>query len=121
MSKQRWQDWANILLGVWIFLSPWAMQQTIASDTELGDLATWNLWTVGVVVLVIAAIALYAFQAWEEWTNLILGAWLLASPWVLGFSTSAAFMWNAVIIGALVVLFAGWALYDEQGPKQLAK
>lgn len=121
MNKQHWQDWINGSLGLWIIVSPWALQHTMPSDTGVGGLAMWNLWTVGVAVLVIAAIALFAFQVWEEWTNLVVGAWLLVSPWLLSFSTSAALMWNAVIIGALVVLFAGWALYEEQGSEQLAK
>jgi hypothetical protein len=42
--------------------------------------------------------------------NFALGAWLLVSPWVLGFSGSGILMWNAVIFGALVLGFAGWAL-----------
>jgi hypothetical protein len=117
--NKRWQDWINGLLGLWIIVSPWALEHTMPSDT--GGLAMWNLWTVGVAVLVIAAIALFAFQAWEEWTNAILGVWLLVSPWLLGFSTSTALVWNAVIIGTLVAVFAGWALYEAQGPEPSAK
>ena len=117
--NKHWKDWINGLLGLWIIVSPWALQHTMPSDT--GNLAMWNLWTVGVAILVIAAVAIFAFQAWEEWTNLILGLWLLASPWLLGFSTSTALMWNAVIIGTLVAVFAGWALYEAQGPEPLAK
>lgn len=50
------------------------------------------------------------------------GAWLLVSPWPLGFSASTALMWNAVIVGALVALLAAWTLYDVvQDPKPLAR
>ena len=121
MNKQHWQDWVNGFLGFWIFISPWALQHTMPSDAVVGGLAMWNLWTVGVIVLVVAAVALFAYQAWEEWTNLILGAWLLISPWFLGFSASTALVWNAVIIGALVVLFAAWALLEGQSPQQAAQ
>src|SRR5215470_19223722 len=27
---------------------------------------------------------------WQDWLNLILGAWLFISPWVLGFANTAA-------------------------------
>jgi len=57
------------------------------------------------------------FPTLEEWVNLVLGAWLLVSPWVLGFSTATALMWNAVLIGALIVVSASWALGKEQGGK----
>lgn len=117
--NKRWPDWIEALIGLWIIASPWAVKHTMPSDT--GTLTMWNLWTVGVAVLVIAAIALFAFRAWEEWTNAIVGLWLLASPWLLGFSTSAALMWNAVIAGTLVWIFAEWAFYKAQGPDQLAK
>lgn len=115
--NKHWKDWINGLLGLWIIASPWALKHTMTSDT--GNLAMWNLWTVGVAILVIVAIALFRFRAWEEWTNALLGLWLLASPWLLGFSSSTALMWNAAIIGALVWVFAEWAFYEAQAPKQL--
>ena len=120
MNGQHWQDWVNGFLGFWIFISPWALQHMMPSDAVTGNLAMWNLWAVGVAVLVVAAFALFAYQPWEEWTNLALGAWLLISPWLLGFSASAALVWNAVFIGALIVLFAVWALLEKRSPQQAA-
>lgn len=76
---------------------------------------------VGAGIAILAAAALIAFQPWEEWVNLVLGAWLLISPWFLGFSTATVAMWNAVIIGALVVVFAGWALARMQGPRHATR
>lgn len=37
--------------------------------------------------------------------NLILGAWLIISPWILGY-TSAAAQWDQTIIGIVVVILA---------------
>jgi hypothetical protein len=113
MAK-RWQDWVNLVLGLWILLSPWALQFATAEHA-------WNAYVVGAGIAILAAAALIVFQPWEEWVNLALGAWLLASPWLLGFSTATIAMWNAVIIGALVVVFAGWALAQMQGQRQLAR
>ena len=55
------------------------------------------------------------------WLNLVMSAWLLVSPWLLGFSTNGALTWNAVISGLLVAMLAGLALYEEQGRKQMTK
>ena len=41
---------------------------------------------------------------WEDWAGVGLGAWLLASPWVLGFSDQSAPMMNALIMGSILVL-----------------
>jgi hypothetical protein len=81
----------------------------------------WNHYVIGIAVALLAAAALVAFKAWEEWLNIALGTWLLVSPWLLGFSVSAALMWNAVIIGALIVAFSGWDLAEAQGLKRAAK
>ena len=42
--------------------------------------------------------------------GIILGAWLMASPWLLGFNSAQAAATNAVIIGALVIGYALWAM-----------
>jgi len=119
MNKQKWQDWVNFALGLWVIVSPWTIAHVIPVD--LMDAAMWNHYIIGLAVAIIAVVAAYAWSAWEEWTNVVLGGWLLISPWVLGFSAATGLMWNAVITGVLIVVFAGWVLAEEQGPKQLAK
>ncbi|SMF27794.1 SPW repeat-containing protein [Tistlia consotensis] len=118
MKKHRWQEWVNLVLGLWVVVSPWAVAQAIASAEGVGAAAMWDDYLVGIAVALLAAAALVAFQPWEDWLNLALGCWLLVSPWVLGFSSSAALMWNAVVVGALIVVFAGWALAEEPAKKQ---
>jgi hypothetical protein len=124
MRKQHWQDWVNLVLGLWVIVSPWTIAHLMASAENpagVTDAAMWDHYVIGIAVAILAAVALFAFAAWEEWTNVALGAWLLISPWLLGFSASAALAWNAVIIGVLVMGFAVWTLGEEQGPKQVAK
>jgi SPW repeat len=92
----RWQDALNLLLGLWLAVSPWAlsyMEHTMAH---------WNAHATGVAIAVVAAAALIASQTWEEWVNTILAVWLIASPWILGFSELQAATWNQVAVGVLV-------------------
>ncbi len=51
-------------------------------------------------------------KRWQDWGNAILGAWLLISPWVLGFrgSTSPAAP-AAWVLGAAIVVLALSAVY----------
>lgn len=76
------------------------------------------MYIIGIAIAATAGAALIAFQIWEEWTNVVLGGWLLFSPWILGFSTVTALMWNALIAGAIVVALASWAIGTARGREQ---
>lgn len=41
---------------------------------------------------------------WEDWVGIALGAWMLASPWVVGFSDHSVAAMNALIMGSILVL-----------------
>jgi VIT1/CCC1 family predicted Fe2+/Mn2+ transporter len=43
--------------------------------------------------------------------NLILGAWVLVSPFVLGFSSNTKAMWTHVLIGLAVAVLAAIELW----------
>jgi hypothetical protein len=48
---------------------------------------------------------------WQDPTNVILGAWMLASPWVLRYQGEMNPTWNAVILGILIAAVAVFALF----------
>jgi len=39
---------------------------------------------------------------WYAWINIILGLWLILSPFLLGFESDQA-IWNSAIVGFLVI------------------
>jgi hypothetical protein len=51
-----------------------------------------------------------AWNRWQDWINLLAGAWLFFSPWILAFTGASAGAWNAWIFGALVFVVALWSL-----------
>jgi len=108
----RWQDWLNLLLGAWLFISPWVLgfAKTTAENTSTHSSAAFNAWIFGVIVVILSIAALARTQPWEEWLNLLAGAWLFISPWVLSYTTVPAALWNALIVGALVFILACWDL-----------
>jgi hypothetical protein len=99
-----WQDWANLVLGVWLFVAPWVLGY--AGHTA----PAWNSWIMGTVVVAVAAAALIHFAVWEEWLNAICGLWLLVAPWVMGFAgaDAAAALWNHVLVGLGIGILALW-------------
>lgn len=96
---RQWEDWASWALGIWLLLSPWAL----FFDTE--GLARDTAIMVAVLILVAEVVELSIFRDWEEWINVVLGGWLVVSPWVLELTSTAA-RWNFVIVGVLVLALA---------------
>jgi hypothetical protein len=41
---------------------------------------------------------------WEDWLGIALGAWLVVSPWALGYSDQSAATMNALVMGTVLVL-----------------
>jgi hypothetical protein len=77
---------------------------------------SWNAWIVAVMLGALATAALSMFAEWEEWANLVLGLWLIASPWLLGFAATANAMWTVVVLGVLVAAVSLWAVWDVHHP-----
>jgi hypothetical protein len=107
MTK-RWQDWMTLILGVWLFFSPWVLGYAGLPS------AVWNAYIIGLAITVVALVALYMPQAWQEWAGLVLGVWLIISPWVLGFSGFPVPFWNMFLVGLVVAVLDGWAIVEEQ-------
>ncbi len=47
---------------------------------------------------------------WQDDITVLLGAWLIVSPWVLGFAGTQAAVWNAVLAGVFILLISLAAL-----------
>ena len=104
-SWTRWQSWLNLVVGVWLFISPWVLGTTSDSATA------WNAWIIGAAIFVVALIALGTpASVVAPWVNVVLGAWLFISPWVLRYTDVSDGAINAWVFGVVTVLVALWAL-----------
>lgn len=90
-------SWVNILLGIWVIISPFILGFHSSS-------AVWSNAVAGVLVGVLALLRWSMHQPGWSWLNLILGVWLVISPFVLFLSGAA--MWNNVILGIIVAALA---------------
>jgi hypothetical protein len=102
--NEAYIDWINLILGFALLISPWVMG--FATGTPM-----LNAVIGGVIILAVAIMALVSFARWEEWVNLILGLWVLISPWILGFSGIVAAMQTHVVIGIAVAVLAAVELW----------
>lgn len=48
---------------------------------------------------------------WQDPINLILGLWLVASPWILGYDAENTATSNAVVVGVLIAALAALELF----------
>lgn len=99
----RWQDWLNVILGIALMASPWILGAT-------GTAAVlWSGLVGGAVIAIVGLWALYQPEGTvPEWVNVVLGVWVIVSPFVLGFSNMANVLWYNVVLGVIVGILAFW-------------
>ncbi len=105
---KHWQDVVSAVFGVWLIVSAWAL----GFAGETAPMA--NAVIVGILLLGVALGAIFTPKAWEEWVELVLGLWLVASPWLLSFSAMREPRANAVIVGLIVAILALWVLLTDK-------
>ena len=97
-------SWINILLSIWVIVSPFVL----ASHSSK---TIWNNVVAGAVVGILALLRWGMHQTGWSWLSLILGMWLVISPFVLFLSGPA--MWNNVILGVIIAAFALTNTYSK--------
>ena len=103
---KQWEDWLGLALGVWLGVSPWLLQ-----FAGVDMIVTQNAFLVGLLLVLTEIATLTAFRVWEEWINVVLGAWLVISPWVLGIAALVPTA-NFVLVGFLVLVLALYEIWD---------
>lgn len=109
-----WEDWVSVLLGVLIGFSPWFAGQ------QDNPAINWNAVLVGVLVLAFAELEYISLQRWEEAGEMVLGFWLIASPFTFGYAEAGTLRYWHFLFGAMVVVLAilelwqDWRLSDKE-------
>jgi len=96
-------DLYNVVLAVILLASPWLFTMTNTT-------ARIDLWATSAAVIAISVAAIVAFARWEEWAILLLGIWLVVSPWILGFAHTRA-MHFSIGIGVLIAFLSALELF----------
>ena len=111
---KRWRresalDLYNLVLAAVLLASPWLFTLTNRAGTI-------DLRASGAAVAVISIAAIVAYASWEEWANVLVGLWLIGSPWILGFAHTRA-MHFSIGLGAIVTFMALlelWLVYEAR-------
>ncbi|AHI00912.1 hypothetical protein KALB_7554 [Kutzneria albida DSM 43870] len=99
----RWQDWAEVVLGV-----------VIALSTLVVSTSTAAAWTMAVLGVLVALDGLWSLAApgmvAGEWIQLVLGVLLFIAPWVMGYTAMNGAAWTSWVGGVLTVVLGAIAL-----------
>ena len=112
-THRAWEDWFGMLLGVLIMVSPWfPMQVNDTVDIERSHLVL-NSFVVGMLVLGLAQLEYVALHRWQEVASVLLGAWLIVSPFVFGYAADQALQLWHIVLGVLVAIVGALQLWQD--------
>lgn len=107
MKTAKSLSWLVAVAGLWEIVSPYLLGYSTTT------LAVWNAYIAGAVLVILGAWAALSEQTRLdrnlEWINVVVGVWLVLSPFALNYSTVVAALWNSIIVGVVVILLATWA------------
>ena len=77
------------------------------------SLIVLNTFTVGLLVFGLAQLEYVALQRWEEVAEILLGLWLIISPYLFGYSGEGMLRFWHTGLGGIVVLLAALQLWQD--------
>jgi len=116
MMQYKWKNIVCALAALWLCVSPFVLhfrsESAAFSDAEI----------VGMVIGTLTLIAIVTYRVWEEWPKVILGGWLLASPWLLGFEHHFLVAGDMMAVGGVVAILSLWSLANPpMAPRSAVK
>ena len=91
----------NVILGIWVAISPFVLGFSGIENARWNDVAT------GLAVMLLA-LGRGPQGSGTSVLNILLGGWLIASPFVLQFNQPVPF-WNNIILGIVILIVAAIA------------
>lgn len=103
-ASMKWQDWTNVMLGIWLVVSPWALGSAEQQPVMM------NAIIFGLALSVASLLELGGTESAKEWIVMIVGLWLVLAPFVLGFTANFHAAVSTMLTGVLAAVLAAWAL-----------
>ncbi|HLX70241.1 MAG TPA: SPW repeat protein [Verrucomicrobiae bacterium] len=98
----------NVILGVWVVISPFVL-----GFSGMKEMMWNNIATGGAIFLL--ALGSSTGRGGSSLLNVLLGIWMVISPFVLGASRPIA-VWNNVILGTIVGIVALFGTHRALAP-----
>lgn len=104
VGAQKWVTLLNFiiaLLGLWVLVASFVLKYPVTTPRL-------NSFVLGLVIAALAALRIFVGRhgAWFNWLLSLLGLWLVASPFGLGYLNVAPAVWNSIAAGIAVTLLS---------------
>ena len=50
----------------------------------------------------------------REWVGLVLGAWILVSPWIFSVAAIGFMKWSNVLVGLVLIVMNAWRIFGKE-------
>jgi hypothetical protein len=109
-----------MIAGFWLMLTAVTFRYHIGSARfgyHIGSPPQVNEFFVGALIFVLALLCAVnpSASSWLSWVNVVLGMWLIVSPYLLGYSNLEIARWNENILGVIVVGLGVWSALASRG------
>lgn len=54
----------------------------------------------------------------KPWVQLVIGIWIMVSPWLLGFSEISLAKWSNVIFGLILIIMSSQIIFEAKNPEK---
>lgn len=117
-SLAKWASWLAGLVGLWVGVSPFVLDGSIAEGTPM-----WSNVVGGLVILILGAYGAYAIRSlaetprnsggeWGGWIAALAGLWILVTPFILeGPIAEGDPMFSNVLAGLVALVLGAYAGY----------
>lgn len=102
-AQARIASGVNILLGIWLLVSPWIFGYQVAGSAVIG-----NSVIVGALIAILAAGNCFSHRTRTglNWINVLLALWTMISPLLFGYTANIGGFRDNLALGILVAWFA---------------
>lgn len=107
-THRTWEEWCGMILGIVILLSPWVTRWPDHREVFV------NALVVGILVFGLAQFEYVSLKRWEEAGSIVLGFWLICSPFIFDYAGAEQLRYWHFGLGALVAALAALELWQDR-------
>ncbi len=110
MNAFRWRSLVTLIVAISVLLSTWL---SFGQINDVSNVAAWLTALAAVCLLVLGILSLAMRKAWLAGLRLLVGGWLVVSPWILGYGAGTIPTLILVVGGVAVIAVAAFDLYRD--------
>jgi peptidoglycan/LPS O-acetylase OafA/YrhL len=119
MKAFRWRSLVTLIVAIGVLISAWlSLGQTsdvgsADAGRAVGEVAARLMGLAAALLLLLGLLSLVMRKAWLAGLRLLIGIWLLASPWIPSHGTEPVPMLVVIAGGIAIVAVAAFDLYRD--------